>query len=89
MKLTDAQIAKVGHKLLPKEPQCSNCGANNREIGKTLAALVVPEHGEVTGDQIVPLVTVTCLDCGHVRLFSAQLLGMLSDAPPAAATSSI
>jgi hypothetical protein len=85
MKLTDAQIASVGHKLLPKNPQCSNCGANNREVGQTLAALVVPEHGQLTDDRIVPLITVTCLECGHLRLFSASALGVLSDRPPAAA----
>jgi len=87
MKLTDTEIARIGHKLLPKDPKCSNCGANNREIGKTLAALVVPEHGEVTGDQIVPLITVTCVECGYVRLFSAQALGVLSSAPPPPAPS--
>jgi RNase P subunit RPR2 len=56
----------IAQRLSKRTTFCSECGASAFRVSPELAAL--PE----------PMVVVTCGECGHVRLFSASVLGVRS-----------
>jgi len=53
---------------------CPSCGGGR--FGPGLCSLNAEQGGAV------PVVTVTCSDCAHVRLFSAVRMGLPSPAAP-------
>ncbi len=76
MRFTDDEIAGFSRKISADD--CANCDSRRFEITDTPLALM----GLDSSKEILPVIVVTCLECGHVRLFSAVALGAIRKADP-------
>lgn len=85
MRLTQPQRLKLGRLLkervgdFPACPVCRNASGWLLPSSFLAAPAWAPEEGEPAG---VPLVAITCNQCGHVLLFHAARLGLLDDELP-------
>lgn len=81
MKL-NAEQREITLKLLqekwPKNPVCPSCTDQKWTISDTLCEIREFHGGgfKVAG-QIVPVIVVTCSNCGYTMLFNALALGLL------------
>lgn len=84
MKLTEEQTKKALALLNDYKQNrraCSICGNNEWYISDTLFELreFTGEYLQVGGEiSLIPLLTVTCKKCGHIRLINAIKLGVIS-----------
>lgn len=63
-------------------PQCTFCAHREWEITDALFGLPEWLSGGIALDRkIMPIVTLTCGNCGHVLLFNAVRLGVLGTEP--------
>jgi uncharacterized Zn finger protein len=56
--------------------QCPSCGSEKEFIGCDVVELHVKSDREGISGTEIPVVPLICQNCGHVRLFSAKLIGL-------------
>lgn len=61
-------------KKLPRHCPC--CGYEGEFMGCDVVELPIKEDGESSSGTEIPVVPLVCQNCGHVRLFSANLMGI-------------
>ena len=68
-----------------KVDKCSICKSERLTIQHVVDLESIdtdaPGHGHVL---VLPMVPVVCADCGHANLFSAQVIGIVSNTDPLA-----
>ena len=59
---------------------CPACHGIKHEVSNQLMVLIgtTPDCHTVLMDQLAPVVAVSCTNCGHLMLFSAKALGVIS-----------
>jgi hypothetical protein len=67
--------------------RCTCCGRGQWEIAPFASILLAVDTHTTRFfyHQGIPLVSLTCKDCGHMVFFSANIVGFLADQPPLAA----
>ena len=75
MPLSDEQMEKVRQyfNLNGVVADCPYCSVHGWERGELISATVVDEQGNA-----LPMAQFTCDNCGHISLFDARRLGLLS-----------
>jgi hypothetical protein len=58
-------------------PDCPYCSTHGWEVGEIISAPVIDEHGNARSDAVA-LVQFSCSNCGHISLFDARRMGLLS-----------
>lgn len=81
MKLNDAQKIKLVDKLtLLKKSKCPMCGEGVWIVNDTIFEMREFQGGNLViggGTAILPVVPVTCKQCGHTVFFNALTLGLI------------
>ena len=86
MKLTQEQTALVISKLekhRDKRRACSICGNNNWILNDTIFEMREFMGGDMVigGTAIMPMISVSCTECGHTRFISAIRMGVITPNP--------
>lgn len=86
MKLTPEQIKLVISKLdknKDKRRACSICGNNTWMLNDTIFEMREFMGGDMVigGTSIMPVISVSCTECGHTRFISAIRMGVVSPNP--------
>jgi hypothetical protein len=58
-------------------PDCPYCSTHGWEGGEIISATVVDEQSNATSEA-VPMAQFSCRNCGHISLFDARRLGLVS-----------
>lgn len=61
-------LAKHGDKAV-----CGICGTASWRVETSLAILPISAKGGVT----IPAIAIYCINCGHIELFSAAIIGLV------------
>lgn len=82
MVLNDEQRNKLFEQLKSKgqPPNCSICGKNNWSVSDTIFELREFQGGNLIvgkGQNIYPVLPLTCLDCGQTIFLNPIILGIL------------
>jgi len=91
MKLSESQREQVQSKLqelVGKAPKCSVCDLSQWVVSDTVFELREFQGGSLMlgGDAIIlPVISMTCSNCGNTIFFNAITLGVLSSKEAAAA----
>jgi len=81
MPLSDEQMEKARRffRLNGVVPDCPYCSTHGWEGGEIVSTPVVDERGNTQPENVtVPMVQFLCNNCGHITLFDARRLGLLS-----------
>jgi hypothetical protein len=81
MPLSDKQMEKARHyfALNGVVPDCPYCSMHGWDGGEIISATVVDEQGNTRPENAsVPMAQFSCSNCGHITLFDARRLGLLS-----------
>jgi hypothetical protein len=82
MPLNDEQMAKANQYFTRNGvvPDCPYCSMHGWEGGEIISATVVDEQGNARPEETatVPMVQFVCNNCGHISLFDARRIGLLS-----------
>lgn len=86
MKLTKEQVALVISKLdkhKDKRRACSICGNNTWMLNDTIFEMREFMGGDMVigGTAIMPMLAVSCTECGHTRFISAIRMGVINPNP--------
>jgi hypothetical protein len=82
MPLSDEQMEKANRffRLNGVVPDCPYCSMHGWEGGDIVSAAVVDERGNVQPETApVLMAQFLCRNCGHITLFDARRLGLLSN----------
>ena len=79
MPLNDKQMEKVRQyfRLNGVVPDCPYCSMHGWDGGEIISAAVVDERGNML-PETEPMAQFRCSNCGHISLFDARRLGLLS-----------
>jgi hypothetical protein len=81
--LTPEQQTKLQQWMMKKRinPKCAACGANvTWASGAIISAPVMDENKNTTlGGSTVPMVQISCPNCGYTMLFAAVPIGLFKD----------
>ena len=79
MSLSEEQMEKARQffRLNGVVPDCPYCSTTGWDGGEIVSAAVVDERGEAQPGA-APMAQFICRNCGHVTLFDARRLGLLS-----------
>jgi hypothetical protein len=79
MPLSDEQMEKARQyfRLNGVTPDCPYCSMHGWDGGEIISATVVDEQGNARAEA-VPMAQFYCSNCGHITLFDARRLGLLS-----------
>jgi hypothetical protein len=69
-------LAWVQEKGLPRH--CPSCGSDEDFVGCDLIELPIKQVPGAQRGTEIPVIPLICQVCGHVRLFSAKLIGVSS-----------
>ena len=80
MPLSEEQIGKVkawfaAHGV---RGDCPQCGHREHSTADLISAPNFTPGSMIIGGPTVPMLPVICNNCGHVRLFAAVLMGLMS-----------
>jgi len=80
MKLDENQrktVLEVLRKKAPKAPTCSACHRQKWTVGDRVFQM--PEYGVAMaiGGPVVPVIPLTCINCGNTLFFNAMALGVV------------
>lgn len=70
----DAVLKWLQEKELPRHCPC--CGFEGEFVGCDLVELRIKEGEASSSGTEIPVVPIICQKCGHVRMFSANLMGL-------------
>lgn len=71
---------KLQHKIGEKLIRCPICGKNSFVLDSNLLSPININDGNINiGTSLMPLVAITCTNCGHVMFFNAKALGCLDE----------
>lgn len=71
---------KLQHELSQKLSRCPICGQNDFFMDNNIVSPMNINDGNVNiGKSLMPLVTLTCKNCGHTMFFNAKVLGCLDE----------
>ena len=79
MPLSDEQMQKVNQyfRLNGVVPDCPYCSMRGWGSGDIISATVVDEQGNARPEPVL-MAQFSCRNCGHIALFDARRLGLLS-----------
>lgn len=79
MPLSDAQLERVREhfRLNGVVPDCPYCSTSGWEGMELISANVIDEQGNAR-PEAVPMARFVCNNCGHITLFDARRMGLLS-----------
>ncbi len=81
MSLSEEQMERARRffRLNGVVPDCPYCSTSGWDGGEIVSAAVVDERGDAQpGVGSAPMAQFICRNCGHVTLFDARRLGLLS-----------
>ena len=80
MPLNEEQMDKANQyfRLNGVVPDCPYCSVRGWDGGEIISAAAVDEQGNAR-TEAVPMVQFVCNNCGHITLFDARRIGLLSD----------
>jgi hypothetical protein len=79
MPLNWGQMEKVNNyfRLNGVVSDCPYCSTHGWEVGELISAAVVDEQGNELSESVV-MAQFSCSNCGHISLFDARRIGLLS-----------
>jgi hypothetical protein len=79
MPLSDEQMEKANRyfRLNGVVADCPYCSTHGWDSGEIISATVVDGQGNASSEA-VPMAQFICRNCGHITLFDARRLGLLS-----------
>ena len=79
MPLSNEQMEKANQyfRLNGVVPDCPYCSTHGWEGGEIISATVLDDQGNTRPDT-VPMAQFSCRNCGHISLFDARRIGLLS-----------
>jgi hypothetical protein len=79
MPLSDEQMQKVNQyfRLNGVVPDCPYCSTHGWDGGEIISATVLDEQGNARPESVA-MAQFSCRNCGHISLFDARRLGLLS-----------
>ena len=79
MPLSDEQMEKAKRyfSLNGVVPDCPYCSTHGWEGGEIISATVLDEQGNARSESVA-MAQFSCRNCGHISLFDARRLGLLS-----------
>jgi hypothetical protein len=79
MPLSDEQMRKVNQyfSLNGVVPDCPYCSMHGWDSGEIISATAVDEQGNARPEPVL-MAQFSCRNCGHIALFDARRLGLLS-----------
>jgi hypothetical protein len=79
MPLSNEQMEKANQyfRLNGVVPDCPYCSTHGWEGGEIISATVLDDQGNTRPDA-VPMAQFSCRNCGHISLFDARRIGLLS-----------
>jgi hypothetical protein len=79
MPLNDEEMEKANQyfELNGVVPDCPYCSMHGWESGELISTTVVDEQGSAQPEALL-MAKFTCDNCGHISLFDARRLGLLS-----------
>ncbi len=79
MKLDQQKVFDALKRKIPQAGRCSSCGNDNWTVDPTVFEMREFSGGGLTvgGGAIVPIIVLTCSNCGHMNLLNAVALGLL------------
>ena len=83
MEITSENINKVIEQIAAKcsSRRCPMCGSNNWEVGNKVFELREFNYGNLNigghGSAIIPVVPLTCNQCGNTQLLNAIMYGVV------------
>ena len=79
MPLSDEQMEKAKRyfSLNGVVPDCPYCSTHGWDGGEMISATVLDEQGNARSESVA-MAQFSCRNCGHISLFDARRLGLLS-----------
>jgi predicted nucleic-acid-binding Zn-ribbon protein len=79
MPLSDEQMRKVNQyfSLNGVVPDCPYCSMHGWDSGEIISATAVDEQGNARPEPVL-MAQFSCRNCGHIELFDARRMGLLS-----------
>ncbi len=79
MPLSDQQMEKARQffRLNGVVPDCPYCSMHGWDGGEIISATVVDEQGNARSEAVA-MAQFSCRNCGHISLFDARRLGLIS-----------
>ena len=79
MPLSNEQMEKANQyfRLNGVVPDCPYCSMHGWDSGEIISATAVDEHGNARPESVL-IAQFSCRNCGHIALFDARRLGLLS-----------
>lgn len=83
MKLNEKQKGLIKDRLTPKlkEKVCPICEKARWFISEEIFEMREFEHGKMIigkGSAVIPVISITCEECGYILLFNALTLGLIN-----------